>query len=45
MRQPFEGTADEFGKMSITPEELTRLVKTLDIEEPVCSFMPLEVRT
>ena len=32
MMKPFEGTTDEYGKMSITPEELTRLVKKFDTE-------------
>jgi hypothetical protein len=32
MMKPFEGTDDEYGKMSISPEELTRLVKKFDAQ-------------
>ena len=30
MKEPFEGTSDEYGSMTIEPEELTRLVTMLD---------------
>jgi hypothetical protein len=32
LKEPFEGTSDEYGSMTIEPEELTRLVTMLDGE-------------